>query len=78
MTNSLSIGLTETLTAATVYALPMKSVRIAVYQSGGTIAVSVDNSHWQTVTLDSNSEFVTAAAFIKAVTTNAIVTVKEV
>ncbi len=75
MTTVLSIGPTYTLTTALAYALPAKSVRIAV-KTANTVSTSVDGTNWQSITLDSNSEFVTAAKYIRA-NTDAIVSVKE-
>ncbi len=76
MTEVLSLGGVYTLTVALAYALPAKSAKLAV-QTANNVSVSVDGSTWTVVTLDSNKEFVTAAAFIRANTTTAIVSVKE-
>jgi hypothetical protein len=72
----LSAGQTYTLTQNTVYALPAKVVRGSVYTSGGTINVSVDNSHFQAITLDANKEFVTASVFIKSTGADSVVSLK--
>lgn len=48
-----------------VYALPPKAVQVTVLGTAGTVAVSNDNSTFVTMTLDSNKNFQTSAAFLK-------------
>lgn len=74
--NTLSAGPRYTLVTSVVYALPPRVVRIAVYTSGGTISTSIDNSNWQTITLDTNDEFVTAAQFIRSTSADSEVSVR--
>ena len=64
MTETLSAGPAYTLLEDVVYALPPRVVRIVV--ASGTISTSVNGSDWQTITLDSNDEFVTAAQIIRS------------
>ncbi len=68
----LSLGGTYTLTVAVVYGLPSKSSRIAV-QTASTVSTSIDGSTWTVITLDSNKEFITAAKYLRANSTEAIV-----
>jgi len=77
MTETLSLGVTKTLTVAQAYALPAKTARIAV-QTSSTVSTSVDGTNWNSITLDANKEFVAAATFIRANSTEAVVSVKEV
>lgn len=65
MTELISVGVVKSMTAATVYALPGRLCLYTVITSGGTIAVSLDGNTFQTITLDSNKNFVTAAPLIK-------------
>lgn len=73
---ALTIGPAHTLANGVAYALPARRVLVRVQQSGGTIECSNDNSTWAAVTLDDDEQFEAAAQFVRAVTTDAIVSIK--
>lgn len=62
----ISVGKMKTMTDGTVYALPAALCNYTVITSGGTISVSLDNSTFQNITLDSNKNFVTSGLFVKS------------
>ena len=53
------------MVAGTIYALPARLCNWTVITSGGTIAVSLDGTTFQNITLDANKNFITSAPFIK-------------
>lgn len=73
---TLSAGPAHTMVDGTVYALPPRRKLITVITSGGTIAVSNDNSTFQNITLDSNKNFESSAIFIKCTGADALVAIK--
>lgn len=70
----LSVGVTKTLVQNQQYALPARSVNI--FGQGSGFEISNDGSTWQAVTLGTNKEFTTAAAFIHSTAASSTVTVK--
>jgi hypothetical protein len=63
----ISLGKAETMVQNQVYALPNRLCNYTVITSGGTIQVSLDNSTWQSITLDSNKNFITSAPYVKSI-----------
>ncbi len=70
------IGIPYTLTAGVIYASPVRRTLCYVQQTGGTIEQSNDGSTFAAITLDDDEQFEAGAAFIRAVTTDAIVKFK--
>lgn len=73
---SILIGVPITLANGITYALPARRTLCRVQQAGGTIECSNDNSTWAAITLDDDESFEAGATFIRAVTTDAIVSCK--
>lgn len=71
-TIALPLGVAVTLVAGTSVALPAKAVQITV-QGAGTQSVSNDNSTFANMTLDSNNNFQTSAAFLKSTGTPIVI-----
>lgn len=69
----ISLGVVKSMTASQVYALPARLCNYTVITSGGTISVSLDNSTFQNITLDSNKNFMTSAPFIKCTGASALI-----
>jgi DeoR/GlpR family transcriptional regulator of sugar metabolism len=76
MTTVVAIGRLETLVQNTVYALPARLCNCTVITSGGTINVSLDNSTYQAITLDSNKNFQTSALFVKSTGADSQITIQ--
>lgn len=74
----LTIGPPHTLvsTGPVTYALPARRTICRVQQTGGTIECSNDATTWAAITLDDDESFEAGAQFIRAVTTDAIVSLK--
>lgn len=70
----LTTGVTKTLVQNQQYALPARNVNI--FGQGTGFEVSNDGSTWQAVTLGTNKEFTTAAAFIHSTAVGSTVTIK--
>lgn len=70
------IGQAITLTSTVIYALPSRACMCTVITSTGVISVSLDNSTYQAITLDTNKNFQTAAIFIKSTTADSVICCK--
>ena len=64
--SSILIGVSLSMVQDVIYALPDRACLFSVYTSGGTIAVSVDGTNYQNITLDSNKNFQTSGLLIKS------------
>jgi hypothetical protein len=76
MTELITIGTVVTMVASTVYALPAHLCNFTVITSGGTVAVSLDGSTWQTITLDANKNFMSSAPFVRVTGASALIVAK--
>ena len=59
-----------------VYALPARACRIHVFTATGVISVGPNGTDWDAITLDTNKEFETGAAFIKSATGESTIVAK--
>jgi hypothetical protein len=76
--NEILIGVAITLDKdITKYALPSRACIITV-DTSDTVSTSIDGSSWTVITLDSNNNFFTAAPFIRANTSDALIIAKAV
>ena len=62
---AIQAGVVQSMVDGTIYALPPRLCNYTVITSGGTISVSLDESTFQTITLDANKNFITSAPFVK-------------
>lgn len=72
-------GIAIILSEGLSYALPPRIVEITVILPGGaSIEVSLDGTIWQAMTLDSNKNFITSAAFIRSVAHDSFIVAKSI
>lgn len=72
----IGLGVVKTMTQNTIYALPARLCNFTVYTAAGTVQVSNDQTNWQSMTLDSNKNFTSAAAFAKSINDSSVIIAK--
>ncbi len=73
MREQINLGLVLAMDEDTVYAMPAQLCNFTVITSGGTIEVSLDDSTWQAITLDTNKNFTSSAPYVRCTGDDALI-----